>query len=52
MSIHIEPCLDIMWLIWNFSFQKMSFFNKDVINVQEIENLTSNHIHMENDKHS
>jgi hypothetical protein len=25
-------CLDIMWLIWNFSFQKKSYFNKDMIN--------------------
>jgi hypothetical protein len=35
-----------------FSFPKMSFSNKDVINVWQIENLTTNHIHMEDDKHS
>jgi len=35
-----------------FSFPKMSFSNKDVINVWQIENLTINHIHMEDDKHS
>jgi hypothetical protein len=31
---------------------KNEFFNKDEINVREIEILTSNHIHMEDDKYS
>ncbi len=30
----------------------MSFFTKDAINVWYIENLTNNHIHMEDDKDS
>jgi hypothetical protein len=30
----------------------MSFFDKDGINVRQIEILTSNRIHMEYDKHS
>ncbi len=31
--LNFEPCLDTVWLIWKFSFQKMSFFSKDAINV-------------------
>ncbi len=36
----------------NFSSQKMNFFSKYAMNVWYIEILTSNHIHMEDDRHS
>jgi hypothetical protein len=28
-----EPCLDIMWIIWKFSYQKVNFLSKNVVNV-------------------